>query len=238
NLVHELGYNLYDVATNPDLLFKEIATKNKMDAIKVGGEWKYIDKESKKEIFTCKQKDKPRIDEETYNVQYEDIHNSGWSGRHVSNAFYIELEEKLGVKIKQTSLLPDLHLSDEEKKWISQVEQEFNYRGKFWLINSGHKKDYPLKQWGFDRWQKLVYLLKDKIQFVQVGELGDNHIHKELDGALNNKSGFVATSYRLYPNSCTKLFALGMILTLSAICFLFTNGLDSNMAGQHVRIVM
>lgn len=184
NLV-ELGYSLYEVVKNPDLLFKEMATKNKMNAVFKDDKWNYIDKESKKEVFYCKQKEQPRIEEETYNVQYEDIHNSGWSGRHVSNAFVIELEEKLGVKIKQSSLLPDLHLSEEEKKWVNQVEQEFNYRGKFWLINSGHKKDYPLKQWGFGRWQKLVYLLKDRIQFVQIGELGDNHIHQELDGTFN-----------------------------------------------------
>jgi len=184
NLV-KIGYDLVDVAKKPDLLFKEMSSQNKLTAVLKEDKWHYVDKESELCVFYCKQKKQPVLKEETYNVQYEDIHNSGWSGRHVSNAFYIELEEKLGIKIKQTSLLPDLHLSDDEKKWTNQVEQEFNYRGKFWLINSGHKKDYPLKQWGFERWEKLVYLLRDKIQFVQVGELGDNHVHKELTGAFN-----------------------------------------------------
>ena len=184
NLV-DIGKDLYDVAKNPELLFKEMASNNEMDAVFKDGQWNYIDKESKKIVFFSKQAEKPRIEEETYNVHYDDIHNSGWSGRHVSTAFIIELEEKLKVKIKQTSLLPDLHLSEDEKKWLNQVEQEFNYRGKFWLINSGHKNDYPLKQWGFERWQELVDLLKNKIQFVQIGELGDNHIHKPLKGAFN-----------------------------------------------------
>ena len=116
----------------------------------------------------AKKRIKPIV--EHYNIEYGDIHNSGWSGRHFSTAFYIELEKKLGVKIKQTSLLPDLHLSKEEKSWMNQVEEVFNYKGKFWLINSGHKMDYPLKQWGHEYWQELVNLLRDKIQFVQIGE--------------------------------------------------------------------
>lgn len=180
-----IGKDLYDIATNPELLFKIMATKNEMNAIFENDIWNYISKESEKRVFYCKQKKRPRFKEETYNVHCEDIRNSGWSGRHFSTAFYIDIEENLGVKIKQTSLLPKLYLTDTEKEMINQVEQEFNYRGKFWLINSGHKNDYPLKQWGFDRWQKLVDLLKNKIQFVQIGELGDNHVHKPLEGAFN-----------------------------------------------------
>jgi len=122
---------------------------------------------------------------EFYDVGYSDIQNSGWSGRHFSNAYYTELEKLLGVKVEQTSLLPDLHLTNEEKGWINQVENVFNYRGKFWLINSGHKADYPLKQWGFDNWQELVNLLSDRIQFVQVGERSGGHEHKQLKNTLN-----------------------------------------------------
>lgn len=122
---------------------------------------------------------------EFYDVGYSDVDNSGWSGRHFSNAYIIELENILGVKIKQNSLLPDLHISDEEKGWINQVEETFGYRGSFWIINAGNKDDYPLKQWGFENWQEMVNLLKNTIQFVQVGEVSAGHSHPELKNVLS-----------------------------------------------------
>lgn len=179
------GFSLHEVATKPQDLFRKLTKKNELNAHFENGKWFYSNKEGV-DLFYCKQKDKPLFKRETFpQVQYEDIHNAGKSGRHFSNAFYIELEQKLGIKIKQTSLLPDLHLTDEEKGWISQVEQEFNYKGKFWLVCSGYKSDYPLKNWGHDNWQKVVDILSDKIQFVQVGQMNDSHTHEPLKGALN-----------------------------------------------------
>lgn len=183
NLVKD-GYDIEKIAKNSRGIFKKLIKQRKLAALYKDGCWYYH--KDNIDLFYCKQSDKPVFEREHFpQVQYEDIHNSGWSGRHFSNAFYIELEEKLGIKIKQTSLLPDLHLSEEEKGWINQVEQTFNYKGKFWLICSGYKSDYPLKDWGHDNWQKVVDLLRDKIQFVQVGQVTGGHSHTLLSGTLN-----------------------------------------------------
>jgi len=137
-------------------------------------------------LFSAFQKTESKdFDVERYDVPYDDIHNSGWSGRHFSTAYHLQLEKLLGVPVPQTSLLPDIHLSNEEKGWTSQVEDEFGYRGKFWLICPGHKIDYPLKEWGFDNWQSFVDILRDRVQFVSIGEKVAGHSHAALDGVLD-----------------------------------------------------
>lgn len=125
-------------------------------------------------------------------VQYDTppgVHQSGNSGMHFSNAYYVDLEKRLGVKIEQTELLPEIYLSQDEKNWVNQVKEDktFGYKGKFWLINAGNKNDYTLKQWGFDNWQQLVNLLKGLVQFVQVGEYKEDgsHFHPKLRGVLS-----------------------------------------------------
>jgi len=178
------GYDVAEVATNAQGIFHKLIKEHKLGAYFKDGNWYY--RKDDIDFFYCKQKDQPVFERETFSqVQYEDIHSSGWSGKHFSSAFYSDLNQKLGININQTSLLPDLHLSEKEKGWISQVEQEFNYKGKFWLICSGYKSDYPLKDWGWENWQRVVYLLRDKIQFVQVGQTGADHTHNILEGTLN-----------------------------------------------------
>jgi len=117
-----------------------------------------------------------------YTVDYNDVHNAGKSGRHFSNAFHLSLEEKLGVRIPQTSIWPDLHM---HKPAETVLEREYAYYGPYWILNAGFKKDFPLKHWGTERYQQLVNLLRDRIQFVQVGEQNPNHEHTLIDGAFN-----------------------------------------------------
>ena len=183
----KIGYDIDRIARDSQGIWKEMLSDRSLAVVKDEHSDTYYYKkiDTDLDLFYVKCKNQPHKDREFYQVHYEDIHSSGWSGRHFSNAFYIELEELLKVPIKQTSLLPALFLSDEEKGWINQVEQEFDYRGKFWLINAGHKDDYPLKQWGFENWQWLVSMLKDKIQFVQVGEKAPKHHHPELEGVFS-----------------------------------------------------
>ena len=118
---------------------------------------------------------------EIFTIGYPEVNNSGWSGIHFTEAFIRELEIQLRVPIRRTSMRPEIWISEEEQGWINQVKQEFSYKGKFWVINAGYKPDCFLKYYPY--WQKVVDLLKDKIQFVQVGE--KSHIHPELKGVFN-----------------------------------------------------
>lgn len=118
---------------------------------------------------------------ERIKMEYPDIHNSGWSGRPFVTAHTLFLEEKLKIKIPHTSLRPEIFLSQDEKLWPSPVLNEHGYTGQYWIINAGVKNDYTLKY--YHRYQEVVNLLRDKIQFVQVGQL--EHEHQALEGVLD-----------------------------------------------------
>lgn len=120
-------------------------------------------------------------DVEVIRMDYPDIHNSGWSGRPFVTAHTLFLEEKLKLKIPSTSLRPEIHLSQDEILWPSPVLNEHGFTSSYWVINAGVKNDYTLKY--YHRYQEVVDLLKDKIQFVQVGQL--EHDHKALRGVLD-----------------------------------------------------
>jgi len=112
-----------------------------------------------------------------YKLGYEDIHKSGKSGRHFSSAFHLTIEERLGVRLIQSEIWPSIFLSDAEKKRLVDT--------KYWIINAGYKKDFPLKSWGASKYQKVVDALRGTVQFVQVGEASPDHVHTPLTGVIN-----------------------------------------------------
>lgn len=189
NALEKAGYDLYDIATNYKQIFKGLIEKQKLgfQLNEKNNVWEYTLKGEV--LFSTKNKVDFSKKREFFDIQYSEfepgISQSGWSGRHFSSAFYKDLEGRLGIKIKQTSLRPRLFLSDDEKSWMNQVEEETGYRGKFWLINCGTKSDYPLKQWPLNYWQEMINLLKDKIQFVQVGAVEKNHAHTPMDNVID-----------------------------------------------------
>jgi hypothetical protein len=118
---------------------------------------------------------------ELIEMEYPLIHSSGATGVHFSDGHRVFLQGKLGLPIKKRSMRPEIYLSQAEKNWISKVVIEHGYEGKFWLINAGAKSDYALKFYPY--YQEVVNLLKNKIQFVQVGH--KEHSHPPLDGVIN-----------------------------------------------------
>jgi len=122
------------------------------------------------------------VDARTIQMKYEIIHHSLRTGLHFSDGHRLHLQTELGRPIKKHSMRPEVYLSQDEMSWINQVRIEFGFEKPFWLINAGHKpRDYTLKQYPY--YQKVVDLLKDKIQFVQIGD--KSHAHYVLDGVLD-----------------------------------------------------
>jgi len=124
-------------------------------------------------------------DVETFEIGYPEIHKSGWSGKHFSDAFRIDIEKQLGIQITKTGFRPELWISDTEKSWINQVEVEFGWKGPFWILNAGQKPDNDLKY--YHKWQEVVDLLNfyfdGKVKVVQIGH--KDHYHPNLNGVLN-----------------------------------------------------
>lgn len=120
---------------------------------------------------------------ETIQCEYPLIHQSNILPYHFIHAFRLFLSEKLNIEIKPHAFKGDIHLSDEEKSWMSQVEETQGLGTRFWIIVSGGKSDFTAKWWEASRSQQVVDHFKDRIRFVQCGE--SNHHHPALEGVLD-----------------------------------------------------
>jgi ADP-heptose:LPS heptosyltransferase/SAM-dependent methyltransferase len=127
-------------------------------------------------------------------MQYPMIHTSGKCGWHFSYGHTDWLSTVLGVKIPVTDIRPQIFLSDAEKKWVSPAVKA-GCASNYWVINAGSKSDFTLKQYPY--YQQVVDVLKDRIQFVQIGL--KSHTHESLDGVLDmvGKTDSIRELFRL-----------------------------------------
>jgi len=105
-----------------------------------------------------------------YALEYPLIHESNTSPYHMIHGFAQNLEKQLGVRIPLKQFKGDIHISEEEKGWLPQVEEEqFGHKGDFWIMMAGGKYDFTTKWWSPDSYQAVVDHFKGKIQFVHPG---------------------------------------------------------------------
>jgi ADP-heptose:LPS heptosyltransferase len=122
-------------------------------------------------------------DAEEIKLEYPAIHKSNQRPRHFIEAYHEFLSSTLGVEIPVTEFKGDIHLTEDEKKWISQVHEILKFDAPFWIIVSGGKFDFTCKWWGHHNYQKVVDEMRDKVLFVHVGE--KNHHHPPLNGVID-----------------------------------------------------
>lgn len=120
--------------------------------------------------------------DEVIKCDYPLIHQSNQLPYHFIHGFRQDLAKKLNVDIPQGYFKGDVHISDDEKGWMSQVA-ELGYGKKFWILMAGGKYDYTAKWWNPTYYQTVVDHFKDKIVFVQCGE--KSHFHPPLSGTIN-----------------------------------------------------
>ena len=119
----------------------------------------------------------------TLRMHYPLIHESNQGSYHFIHGYRQYLEECIGRPIKQGDMKPDLHIRDEEKGWVSAVEEITKDNRPFWIIDAGYKNDFTAKAWSFKRYQQVVDHFRNKIQFVQIGH--KDHNHPNLRGVIN-----------------------------------------------------
>ncbi|MBL9154306.1 MAG: hypothetical protein JNK37_17585 [Verrucomicrobiales bacterium] len=129
-----------------------------------------------------------RLDEndpevEVIDCHYPLIHHCNREPWHFIHGFHQFLGERLGVPIRPRHFRGDIHISDLEKSWMSQVHEMTGVDTRFWIIAAGGKYDYTLKWWSHARYQEVVDRLADRVRFVQVGE--DGHHHPPLRGVID-----------------------------------------------------
>jgi hypothetical protein len=150
-------------------------------------------------------------DVESIQCEYPLIHHSNQRPYHFIHAFTRFLSEKLGVFIEPTAFRGDIHLSDTEKSWMSQVQEITGEEVPFWIVNAGGKRDFTAKWWAPDRYQQVVDHFRGRIQFVQVGEQG--HYHPALRGVIDLRGKtdvrqFVRLMYHAQGVLCPVTFAM------------------------------
>jgi hypothetical protein len=145
-------------------------------------------------------------------MRYDLIHQSNEGAYHFIHGYARHLEDVLGVRVPVTRFCGDIHLSDEEKGWMSQVEEEpIGWRGEFWILMAGGKYDYTAKWWDPGRYQQVVDHFAGRIRFVQCGEAG--HFHPRLNGVIDlvgktDTRQFVRLMYHASGVICPVTFAM------------------------------
>ena len=119
---------------------------------------------------------------EIINAEYPLIHESNEGPWHFIHGFRLFLEDRLELKIKATKFKGDIHLSSQERSWISQIE-EMGIKDDFWIIVAGGKYDFTAKWYSPEYYQEVVDHFKGKILFVQCGE--KPHWHPPLHNVVN-----------------------------------------------------
>jgi Mannosyltransferase putative/Glycosyltransferase family 9 (heptosyltransferase) len=122
-------------------------------------------------------------DAEAIECEYPLIHRSNDAPYHFIHGFIEDLNRKLGLGIRPTTFRGDIHLSDLEKSWMSQVQEIVGAPTPFWIVVAGGKRDYTAKWWSPARYQEVVDSFRGRIQFVQVGSL--EHEHPGLRGVID-----------------------------------------------------
>lgn len=102
---------------------------------------------------------------------------------HCLHGFIEFLNQRLHLGIRLTATKGDIHLSEREKTWYSQVHELTGADTPFWIIAAGGKYDVTVKWWEPSRYQAVVEHFRGKILFVQVGREG--YHHPQLDGVID-----------------------------------------------------
>lgn len=125
--------------------------------------------------------DDPEV--ERIDCSYPLINQCNETPYHCLHGFIAFLNDRLDLAIKPTAFKGDIHLSDQEKAWFSQVHEVTGKDTPFWIVAAGGKYDVTLKWWQSERYQEVVNHFRGKIQFVQIGSHG--HHHPKLDGVID-----------------------------------------------------
>lgn len=103
---------------------------------------------------------------------------------HRIHALAHDLSEKIGLSsvIPVGEMKGIVTISDIERSWVSQIEQEKNFKN-FWIIATGGPVERSIEWWEPDRYQRIVDEFRGKVTFVQCGQAHEHH--PKLDGVID-----------------------------------------------------
>jgi hypothetical protein len=113
-------------------------------------------------------------------LQNNIVHQSHFPQNIYLMNYVNEINRILKVDVKLTVTKPSLYLTEEEKRYPSDL---LGGVGRYALVNAGHKGDCPTKYYGEEQYQEIINRTKDIITWVQIGHAND--IHPPLDNVIN-----------------------------------------------------
>lgn len=135
---------------------------------------------------------------------------------HMTNAFRMDMQNKMGLKILQGEMRPDIWMTQEEydRKPVIDIDKPY------WIIVYGGEPGWPSKQ--YHRWQEVIDILKDDVQFVQLGVKG--HPYPRLEnvidyvGKTEDRNTGIRNLFNIFLHAQGSLGLVSMHMHLSA-CF-------------------
>jgi len=127
--------------------------------------------------------DESAADVTVMDCHYPLIHQSNQAPYHFIHGFIHDLNERLKLSMRATAFKGDIHISELEKSWISQIHEMTGEDTPFWILVGGGKFDFTAKWWAVSRYQEVIDHFRGKIQFVQVGST--EHHHPPLEGVVD-----------------------------------------------------
>src|SRR5262245_40014898 len=93
---------------------------------------------------------------EIIDCDYPLISHSNQTPYHCLHGFIDFLNDHLKLTIRPTAFKGDIHISDREKSWYSQVHELTGEDTPFWIVVAGGKFDATIKWWQTERYQEVV----------------------------------------------------------------------------------
>ncbi len=125
------------------------------------------------------------VDEDvaSFECHYPLVDQANTTPHHCLHGFIQFLNNKLNLQIRPSVFRGDIHLSEDERSWFSQVYEWVGQDIPFWIVDAGGKYDVTIKWWEAARFQAVVDHFQGRIAFVQVGSA--DHHHPALKGVID-----------------------------------------------------
>lgn len=120
-------------------------------------------------------------------MQYPQINRSNQTPINFVSCYTEFLGEKIQKPLYARSNRPLLYLSDDEKSWMTMLQEHFTNgrKTRFGVIVAGTKCDYTIKQWPVEYYQEVIDRTLGVVQWVQIGEANEKHNHTRLERCIS-----------------------------------------------------
>lgn len=112
--------------------------------------------------------------------ELENRRKSDKNAKYIDN-LYNEISKRTGLEVKCKSRYVDLYWSKEEDEIVNNILDAS--QKPICIVNCGYHPIYTTaRNWGWLNFQKTIDVLKDKVDFIQIGSL-NGFLHPQLRGA-------------------------------------------------------